>query len=86
MSEEKIEINFRSSQCEDKFNLLPDELKKTITEGVETYTPKVIVLKSTCTYYTKENLSHIVQIDGFISLKRVNSFGDERTEIIFEKQ
>lgn len=85
MSEEKIQIKFRTIQCEDKFTFLSEKLKGTITEGVETYTPRVIVLKSTCTYYTKEDLSHLVQIDGFIAVKRVNSFGDERTEIIFEK-
>lgn len=85
MSEEKSTINFKSIQCEDKFNLLPEELKATITQGIETYTPRVIVLKSTCSYYTKENISALLQIDGFIGLKRINTFSDNRTEIIFKK-
>lgn len=80
-----VVTKFSSSHCENKFNLLNDELKQTITAGVETYTPRVIVLKSTCIYYTKQNLSNLLKIDGFIGIKRINSFGDDRTEIIFEK-
>lgn len=86
MSEEKITINFKSQQCEDKFNSLPEELKATITQGIETYTPRVIVLRSTCSYYTKENLSSLLKIEGFMGVKRINFFSDDRTEIIFQKQ
>lgn len=84
MAEEKPTIKFHSSQCEDKFNLLPDELKETITQGVEEYNPRVIVLTSTCFLYQKEILSKLLQLSGFIGVKAVKGF-PYRTEIIFEK-
>lgn len=85
MSEEKTKIKFYSQKCEDKFNLLNDELKSEIIEGDETYTPKCIVLSSSMIFYNKENLAHLISLDGFVALKRIQTFGNERTEIIFEK-
>ena len=85
MSKEKTKIKFYSQQCEEKFNLLNDELKATILEGDETYTPRCIALTSSTGFYSKENLQHLISLEGFIAVKRIQVLGDARTEILFDK-
>lgn len=84
--ETETKITFNHAQCEHRFNQLNEELKKTIIEGTETYTPRVVVLRSNSTYFSKDNLSDLLQIDGFIGIKRSSSFKYTGSEIIFEKQ